>query len=119
MVLASYGHVRDLVQKPGSVDPDNNFAMLWQSKGRGMQRIKDISTALGTAGQLILATDADREGEAISWHLLDVLQVRLYLLNKDCIASAPAMLATTTTRLAVTTTKCTSQHLSSASACVI
>ena len=74
--------MRDLVQKPGSVDPDNDFAMLWQSKGRGMQRIKDISTALGTASQLILATDADREGEAISWHLMDVLQVCIQLLNK-------------------------------------
>ena len=80
VVLASYGHVRDLVQKPGSVDPENAFAMLWQSKGKGKQHVKEISSALGTADQLVLATDADREGEAISWHLTEVLRVRSTVL---------------------------------------
>ncbi|MGB3457538.1 MAG: type I DNA topoisomerase [Litorimonas sp.] len=72
-VLASFGHVRDLPSKNGSVDPDNDFAMTWSVDTRSRKRIKDIEDALKTADKLILATDPDREGEAISWHLLDVL----------------------------------------------
>ncbi len=72
-VIASYGHVRDLLDKNGSVDPDNGFAMVWETDGRSQKVIKEITTALKGADKLILATDPDREGEAISWHLLDIL----------------------------------------------
>jgi len=65
-VLASFGHVRDLPSKNGSVDPDNNFAMSWSVDTQSKKRIKDIQTALGNSEKLILATDPDREGEAIS-----------------------------------------------------
>jgi DNA topoisomerase-1 len=72
-VLASFGHVRDLPSKNGSVDPENNFAMSWSVDTQSKKRIKDIENALEKADKLILATDPDREGEAISWHLLEVL----------------------------------------------
>ena len=72
-VLASFGHVRDLPSKNGSVDPENAFAMSWSVDTQSKKRIKDIDTALANADKLILATDPDREGEAISWHLLEVL----------------------------------------------
>lgn len=72
-VLASFGHVRDLPSKNGSVDPENNFAMSWSVDTASRKRIKDIEVALEKADKLILATDPDREGEAISWHLLEVL----------------------------------------------
>jgi DNA topoisomerase-1 len=75
-VLASYGHVRDLPAKNGSVDPDSNFNMLWEVEGRGEARIRDIAKALKGAKTLYLATDPDREGEAISWHVHDILQQR-------------------------------------------
>jgi DNA topoisomerase-1 len=67
-VLASYGHVRDLPSKDGSVQTDNNFEMSWQMSDQGSKRMKDITAALKDADKLILATDPDREGEAISWH---------------------------------------------------
>jgi DNA topoisomerase-1 len=73
VVLASYGHVRDLPSKDGSVQPDDDFAMTWEVEARGAKRINDIADALKGADTLILATDPDREGEAISWHLLEVL----------------------------------------------
>ena len=82
-VLASFGHVRDLPSKNGSVDPDNEFAMSWSVDTRSKKRIKDIETALKDADKLILATDPDREGEAISWHLLDVLNKKKALKDKD------------------------------------
>ena len=72
-VLASFGHVRDLPSKNGSVDPENKFAMSWSVDTQSKKRIKDIQNALGSSDKLILATDPDREGEAISWHLLEVL----------------------------------------------
>ena len=72
-VLASFGHVRDLPSKNGSVDPKNNFEMSWSVDTQSKKRIKDIENALEKADKLILATDPDREGEAISWHLLEVL----------------------------------------------
>jgi DNA topoisomerase I len=72
-VLASYGHVRDLPSKDGSVKPDEDFAMLWDVDPRAAKRINEIAEAARTADRLILATDPDREGEAISWHLLEVL----------------------------------------------
>ena len=75
-VLASYGHVRDLPPKDGSVDPDNEFAMLWEIDPKSQKHMKAIVDALKNDDALILATDPDREGEAISWHLLEALQKR-------------------------------------------
>jgi DNA topoisomerase-1 len=72
-VLASYGHVRDLPSKDGSVRPDADFAMDWEVDGKAAKRLADIADALRGADRLILATDPDREGEAISWHVLEVL----------------------------------------------
>ena len=75
-VLASYGHVRDLPPKDGSVDPDRDFAMEWEVDGRAKKRIDDIAKACKGASTLILATDPDREGEAISWHIQEELTRR-------------------------------------------
>ena len=75
-VLASYGHVRDLPPKDGSVRPDENFAMSWSTAERGEAHMRDIAKALKDADGLILATDPDREGEAISWHVLELLRER-------------------------------------------
>jgi len=75
-VLASYGHVRDLPAKDGSVLPDEDFAMSWEVDGRGEKRLKDIVQAVKGAKMLILATDPDREGEAISWHVQEELRRR-------------------------------------------
>ena len=72
-VLASYGHVRDLPPKDGSVDPNDNFAMTWEVAADSRKHIKAITDALKTDDELILATDPDREGEAISWHLTEAL----------------------------------------------
>jgi DNA topoisomerase I len=76
LVLASYGHIRDLPAKDGSVRPDEGFAMDWETDARAEKRIKDIAAALKGADKLFLATDPDREGEAISWHVLRVLEER-------------------------------------------
>ncbi len=73
-VLASYGHIRDLPPKDGSVKPDHDFAMTWDVDPKAQKRLKDIADALKGADRLILATDPDREGEAISWHVLEVLK---------------------------------------------
>ena len=73
-VFASYGHVRDLPPKDGSVDPQNNFEMLWEVSTDSKKHIKAISDALKKDNTLILATDPDREGEAISWHLEEALR---------------------------------------------
>ena len=72
-VLASFGHVRDLPPKDGSVRPDEDFAMDWQSDERGQKQVRAIASALRGARRLYLATDPDREGEAISWHVQDML----------------------------------------------
>ncbi|WP_411286920.1 type I DNA topoisomerase [Phenylobacterium sp.] len=72
-VLASYGHVRDLPAKDGSVRPDDDFAMSWDVDAKAAKHLSAIAEALKGADTLILATDPDREGEAISWHLLEVL----------------------------------------------
>jgi len=72
-VMASYGHVRDLPAKDGSVLPDEDFSMLWDVDSKSAKRLSDIVTAVKGADKLILATDPDREGEAISWHVLQVL----------------------------------------------
>lgn len=75
-VLASFGHVRDLPPKNGSVDPDNDFEMLWEVSNDSRAHVKAIADALKTDDELILATDPDREGEAISWHLQETLTKR-------------------------------------------
>ncbi len=78
-VLASYGHIRDLPPKDGSVRPDENFAMDWEVAASSQKHLKQIIDALKGANGLILATDPDREGEAISWHVLEELQHRRVL----------------------------------------
>ncbi|MCA3324064.1 MAG: type I DNA topoisomerase [Roseomonas sp.] len=81
-VLASYGHVRDLEEKDGAVLPDQDFAMLWGKDPRGEQQVGKIASALKGAKRLFLATDPDREGEAISWHVKDMLAERGALKGK-------------------------------------
>ncbi|WP_417688931.1 type I DNA topoisomerase [Roseibium sp.] len=81
-VLASYGHVRDLPPKDGSVKPDEDFAMSWQVDSKSQKRLSEIAAAVKDADRLILATDPDREGEAISWHVLEVLQKKRVLKDK-------------------------------------
>jgi len=81
-VLASYGHVRDLPPKDGSVLPDEDFAMSWAVDAKSKTRLSDISKAMKQADKLILATDPDREGEAISWHVLQVLNDKKLLKEK-------------------------------------
>jgi DNA topoisomerase-1 len=80
-VLASFGHVRDLPAKDGSVDPEQDFRMIWQVDDKAQKRLNDIARAMKGASKLILATDPDREGEAISWHVLEVLKEK-HALNK-------------------------------------
>ncbi|MEO7634479.1 MAG: type I DNA topoisomerase [Sphingomicrobium sp.] len=75
-VLASFGHVRDLPPKDGSVDPDKDFEMLWQVSADRAKQLKAITDEAKTADTLILATDPDREGEAISWHVQEVLRAK-------------------------------------------
>jgi DNA topoisomerase-1 len=82
-VLASYGHVRDLVPKEGAVDPDKHFAMTYQSIERNEKHVDAIARALKKSKALYLATDPDREGEAISWHLRELLNERGELKGKD------------------------------------
>lgn len=73
-VIASYGHIRDLPSKDGSVEPDKDFEMHWDVDGRAQKVMREITAAVKGADKLILATDPDREGEAISWHILKVLE---------------------------------------------
>ena len=75
-VLASYGHIRDLPAKDGSVRPDEDFTMDWETDAKSEKQIREIASAVKGAEQLILATDPDREGEAISWHVRRVLEDR-------------------------------------------
>ncbi|HTV31761.1 MAG TPA: type I DNA topoisomerase [Methylocella sp.] len=81
-VYASYGHVRDLPAKDGSVDPDADFAMLWDVDAQSSKRLTEIAKAAKGAEKIILATDPDREGEAISWHVLEVLKAKKVLGKK-------------------------------------
>ncbi len=81
-VLASYGHVRDLPPKDGSVLPDEDFAMSWTTDARSKPRMTDITKAMKNSDKLILATDPDREGEAISWHVLQVLNDKKAIKDK-------------------------------------
>ncbi|MFC3874323.1 type I DNA topoisomerase [Neisseria musculi] len=80
-ILASYGHVRDLVPKNGAVDPDNHFAMKYELVARNAKHVDAIVTAAKKADNLYLATDPDREGEAISWHLQEILKSKRGLGN--------------------------------------
>jgi DNA topoisomerase-1 len=81
-VLASYGHVRDLLPKTGAVDPENNFSMRYEAIEKNAKAVDAISKALKKADTLYLATDPDREGEAISWHLHELLKEKGYLKDK-------------------------------------
>jgi DNA topoisomerase-1 len=99
-VLASFGHIRDLPAKDGSVDPEADFRMLWELDGRGAKRVSEIVKAVKGAEKLILATDPDREGEAISWHVVEALKEKRALkdtpiervtfnaITKDAVATA-------------------------------
>ncbi|HEY3720478.1 MAG TPA: type I DNA topoisomerase [Roseiarcus sp.] len=81
-VYASFGHVRDLTAKDGSVDPDNDFAMRWEIDAKAAKRLSDIGGAVKGADSVILATDPDREGEAISWHVYEILKGKKLLKDK-------------------------------------
>ena len=100
-VLASYGHIRDLPPKDGSVRPDEDFAMAWELYGDKQSRVKAITDAAKEADSLILATDPDREGEAISWHVQELLRrkkalpatvdrVTFNAITKDAVLTAMA-----------------------------
>ncbi len=80
-VLASYGHIRDLPSKDGSVLPDDDFAMTWEVDPKSSKRMNDIADAIKSSDRVILATDPDREGEAISWHVLEVLNKKKGLMK--------------------------------------
>src|SRR5579864_5727714 len=84
-VLASFGHVRDLPAKDGSVDPEADFRMIWQIDPKAAKRLAEIVRAVKGATKLILATDPDREGEAISWHVLEILK------EKRALQGSPAV----------------------------
>tara|TARA_Y100000590_G_scaffold405590_1_gene494042 strand:- start:7611 stop:10166 length:2556 start_codon:yes stop_codon:yes gene_type:complete len=81
-VLASYGHVRDLPSKNGSVDPKNNFKMEWELDSFSRKYLKEITDAAADSEKIILATDPDREGEAIAWHVKEVLEQKKLLKGK-------------------------------------
>ncbi|WP_330167628.1 type I DNA topoisomerase [Bartonella grahamii] len=81
-VVASFGHVRDLPAKDGSVLPDQDFSMKWDIDSAAAKRLNEIAKAVKEADSLILATDPDREGEAISWHILDILRQKKVLKDK-------------------------------------
>ena len=82
-VLASYGHVRDLLPKKGAVDPDNNFAMIYEAIERNEKAVNAIKKALKKADTLYLATDPDREGEAIAWHIVELLNKKKLIKDKN------------------------------------
>ncbi len=82
-VLASYGHIRDLPSKDGSVNPDEDFKMVWELSSGGKKRLNDIVTALKDCDTLVLASDPDREGEAIAWHILEELSSKKKLKGKQ------------------------------------
>jgi DNA topoisomerase-1 len=83
LVLASYGHIRDLPSKNGSVDPENKFEMLWEIDSFSKKYLKEITNAAENSKKIILATDPDREGEAIAWHVKEVLESKKLLKGKD------------------------------------
>ena len=81
-VIASLGHIRDLPSSEGSVNPDENFKMIWELGDKGKKQAKTLNEAVKNSESLILATDPDREGEAIAWHVLEVLQEKGSLVDK-------------------------------------
>ena len=83
IVLASYGHIRDLPSKNGSVDPDNNFKMVWEVDSFSKKYLKEITDAAKESSKIILATDPDREGEAIAWHVKEYLNEKKLLKDKN------------------------------------
>ena len=83
LVLASYGHIRDLPSKNGSVDPDNKFQMEWEIDSFSKKYLKEITNAAEDSDKIILATDPDREGEAIAWHVKEVLEKKKLLKDKN------------------------------------
>ena len=83
LVLASYGHIRDLPSKSGSVDTENNFQMEWEIDSFSKKYLKEITDAAANSNKIILATDPDREGEAIAWHVKEVLESKKLLKGKD------------------------------------
>jgi DNA topoisomerase-1 len=82
-VLASYGHIRDLPSKNGSVDPDQNFKMEWEVDSFSKKYLKEITDAAKESTKIILATDPDREGEAIAWHVKEYLDQKKLLKDKE------------------------------------
>jgi len=82
LVLASYGHIRDLPSKNGSVDPEKNFEMLWEIDSFSKKYLKEITDAVEDSEKIILATDPDREGEAIAWHVKEYLNSKKILKDK-------------------------------------
>ena len=82
LVLASYGHIRDLPSKNGSVDPENKFKMLWEVDSFSKKYLKEITDAAKDSDKIILATDPDREGEAIAWHVKEYLVSKKILKDK-------------------------------------
>jgi DNA topoisomerase-1 len=80
-VVASYGHVRDLANKAGSVKPDEDWSLVWQLTGSGAAKMQELAAASAGCRALLLATDPDREGEAISWHITEELKVSLHVLS--------------------------------------
>ena len=83
LVLASYGHIRDLPSKNGSVDPEKNFSMIWEIDSFSKKYLKEITNAAEDSTKIILATDPDREGEAIAWHVKEVLVAKKLLKGKE------------------------------------
>ena len=81
-VLASYGHIRDLPSKNGSVDPDHNFKMEWEVDSFSKKYLKEITDVAKESSKIILATDPDREGEAIAWHVREYLEEKKLLKDK-------------------------------------
>ena len=82
-VIASYGHIRDLPSKNGSVDPDQNFKMEWEVDSFSKKYLKEITDAAKDSSKIILATDPDREGEAIAWHVKEYLDEKKLLKDKE------------------------------------
>lgn len=82
-ILASYGHVRDLVPKQGAVDPNNQFAMKYELISRNSKHVDAISAAIADVDNVYLATDPDREGEAIAWHILEILRSKKLIADKN------------------------------------
>ena len=87
-VLASYGHIRDLPSKNGSVDPDQDFKMEWEVDSFSKKYLKEITDAAKDSSKIILATDPDREGEAIAWHVKEYLQIKK-VINQERVKIIP------------------------------